>query len=241
MVDDLKKILSLQEVDSRIDRASAEMEEIPREKRIHERDLESQRIAHEKEQKKIEDIRESNAEYTNEKETYTKRLAEFKNRLLEMKTNEAYRAMIEQIKYSEKKISDFESRMLELMYEEEDAEKSLEEARKIWERNKQRFEKKQSILDEQLKVLEKNMIELMVEREEVASDISKRLINKYEQLRTAGKGLVVVGLQKGSCGGCLTNVPPQTAVEISQGKTFTCPICGCFVIWTEDSSFAGSG
>jgi predicted nucleic acid-binding Zn-ribbon protein len=240
MKEDLKKILLLQDVDSHIDRVSAEIDEIPREKLIHERELESQKTDYEKEKKKLEETRESGRKYNADMEVNENRLAEFKTKLLEMKTNDAYRAMMEQIKYTENRINDLDSKIIENMYEEENGEKDLEEARKIWERNKKRSEKRQDILDGQLEVLKENIEELMAERKEIASEIGKRLLDKYEQLRTAGRGLVVVGLEKGTCGGCLTNIPPQTTVEISQGETYICPICGRFVIWKDDSSMAGA-
>ncbi len=239
MINDLMKLLLMQEVDSRIDRASAEMDEIPREKLIHERELASQKADYEKEKRNLEEIRESSRKTTENKEASEKMLAEFKNKLLEMKTNEAYRAMLGQIGFAEKKIGDLDIQIIEKMYEEEQGEKDLEEAMKIWERNTKRAGKRQEILDGQFEVLKENMEELMTEREEIASGIGKRLLDKYEQLRAAGRGLVVVGLQKGACGGCLTNIPPQTAVEISQGETFICPICGRFVVWKDDSSMAG--
>ncbi len=239
MKDDLKKLLLMQDIDSRIDRVTAEMDEIPREKLIHERELESQKTDYEREKKKLEGIKESSRECNENKESSEKMLAEFKNKLLQMKTNEEYRAMMDQIEFTEKKISDFDIKILEKMYEDEQGEKDLVEARKIWERNTKRAEKRQDILDGQLEVLKENTEELMTERNEISSDIGKRLLDKYEQLRAAGRGLVVVGIQKGACGGCLTNIPPQAAVEISQGVTFICPICGRFVVWKDDSSMAG--
>jgi predicted nucleic acid-binding Zn-ribbon protein len=240
MKEDLRKLLLMQDVDSRIDRAQAEMDEIPREKMIHERELEEQKREFEREKKKLDEIREQSRKAEESKKATEDRLAEFKNRLLEMKTNDAYRAMLEQIRFAEKKLSDLDSRVIEIMYEEEDAEADLEDARKVWERNMKRFQKRQEILDGQLEVLKENMEELQTERSEIAAGMEKRLLGKYEQLRSTGRGLVVVGLLNGNCGGCLTGIPPQTAVEISQGVNFVCPNCGRFVVWTDDSSLAGA-
>lgn len=239
MKENLKKLIQMQDVDSRIDRARAEMDEIPREKLIHERELEKQKREFQRERDKLETIREESGKAESVRKAAEQRLAEFKNRLLEMKTNEAYRAMLEQIKFAEKQVSDLDSTIIEKMYEEEEAEADLEDARKVWERNMKRFEKRQEILDGQLEVLKENMEKLLSERAEISAGMNRRLLGKYEQLRSSGKGLVVVGLQNGNCGGCLTGIPPQTAVEISQGSTFVCPICGRFVVWTDDSSLAG--
>jgi len=241
MEDNLELLLGLQEIDGRIDRLNREMDEIPREKRIHEREMESHREAFEREKQKSAELGRLKEQATSDREATLVRLAEFKNKLLEMKTNEAYRAMMEQIKYAEKKIGELDIRLLELMYEEETVEKVLEDARRTFERNSARTVKRSEILDSQLEEMKERMADLLEEREEVSSTIGQRLLDRYERVRGAGKGLVVVGLVNGSCGGCHTNVPPQTVVEISQGKSFPCPICGRFIIWTEGSTFAGSG
>jgi len=240
MKDDLKSLLLMQDVDSRMDRVTAEMDEIPREKLIHERELESQKADFESEKKKLEKVKEESAECVAEKKATQERLTEFNAKLLQIKTNEAYTAMLNQIEYTKNKVSECDLRIIEKMYEEEEVEKNLEDAGKIWERNRKRSEKRQDILEGQLEVLKENMEELIAEREEIAAGINKRLLDKYEQLRATGRGLVVVGLQGGACGGCLTNIPPQKAVEINQGVTYICPICGRFVIWKDDSSMAGT-
>jgi len=240
MEEEFKKILLLQDVDSRIERLSAEIDEIPHEKLIHERELDSQKTKYEKVKSELEESRESSRKLIENRKTTENRIAEFKTKLLEMKTNEAYKAMLGQIEFAEKKVSDLDIQIIENLYVEEQGEKDLEEAGKIWERNKKRSEKRQNILEGQLEVLKENMEELLAEREQIVSEIGKRLLDKYEQLHSAGRGLVVVGLEKGTCGGCLTNIPPQTAVEIRQGKTYICPICGRFVVWKDDSSMSGS-
>jgi uncharacterized protein len=241
MDENLELLLGLQDIDGRIDRMTREMEEIPREKRIHEKEMESHREVFDRERKRSVELGKLKDQAAVERDATLARLAEFKTKLLEMKTNEAYRAMIQQIRYAENKISELDIRMLELMYEEESAEKVLEDARKAFERNSARTLKRSELLDGQLEGMKEKMTELLSERVRVCSTIGQRLLERYERVRGAGKGLVVVGLLNGSCGGCHTNVPPQTVVEISQGKTFQCPICGRYILWTEGSSFAGSG
>ncbi len=237
---DVERLLSLQDIDMRIDRLREEMEEIPRERRIHEREIEGFRRAFEEERSLVSELRSSREKNAADRDATEERLAEFRKQLLEMKTNPAYRAMLEQIKYAERKMDSLDGSILELMYEEEEAEKRLAEAEKTLERNVSRAERRKEMLDGQMEVLEERMEELLGERSALLSGIDARLLARYERLRDAGKGMVVVGLSQGACGGCHTNVPPQTAVEISQGRTFACPICGRFVVWTDESTFQGS-
>jgi len=241
MEENLEQLLGLQEIDGRIDRLTREMEEIPREKRIHEKEMESHRETFERERSRSRELARLREQTAADRDATLVRLAEFKTKLLEMKTNEAYRAMAEQIRFAEKKIGELDIRMLEIMYEEETIEKLVEEARRTFERNSARSLKRSEMLDGQLAEMQERMAELRGERERTAASLNQRLLDRYERVRGAGKGLVVVGLSNGSCGGCRTNVPPQTVMEIRKGRTFQCPICGRYIIWTEGSSFAGSG
>jgi predicted nucleic acid-binding Zn-ribbon protein len=241
MEDNPELLMGLQDLDGRIDRLTREMEEIPREKRIHEKEMESHREAFERERNRSVSLAKLKDQATAERDATLVHMAEFKTKLLEMKTNEAYRAMVQQIRYAENKIGELDIRMLELMYEEETVAKDLEDARRTFERNSARTMKRSEILDGQLEGMKERMAELQSERERASSLIGQRLLDRYERVRKSGKGLVVVGLLNGSCGGCHTNVPPQTVVEISQGKFFQCPICGRYIIWTEGRSFAGAG
>lgn len=241
MNENLEQLLGLQEIDVRIDRLSREMEEIPREKRIHEKEMESHRDTFERERQHSVGLAKQKDQTTAERDATLVRLAEFKSKLLEMKTNEAYRAMVEQIRYAERRIGELDTRMLELMYEEETVEKTLEDARRTFERNSARTMKRSEILDAQLGEMKERMAALLEDRARVSATIGQRLLDRYERVRESGKGQVVVGLIHGSCGGCHTNVPPQTVVEIRGGRTFQCPICGRYILWTEGSSFADSG
>ncbi|MBN1434864.1 hypothetical protein JW921_08900, partial [Candidatus Fermentibacterales bacterium] len=114
----------------------------------------------------------------------------------------------------------------------------LEEARRHHERELDRARKRKDILSRRAVELRQELESLERKREALASEINIRFLRKYEQLRASGKAEAVVGLSNGNCGGCLTVVPPQNALEIRQGILYHCPICGRFIVWSEDSSLA---
>ena len=121
---------------------------------------------------------------------------------------------------------------------EDEARELHSEASKRHERALERASRRREILKQRASELQSVIEELEERRAELASATSVRLVRKYEQLRSAGKSEAVVGLLNGNCGGCLTVVPAQNAVEIKNGVTYICPICGRYIVWTEDSSFA---
>ncbi len=235
----IEDLLCLQELDRRLDRTRDDLDRIPKEIEIHDREIQKHRDTFAGFEQSLEEVRTEQIKCTGDKEDAQKRLADYKNQLLSLKTNQEYRAMLLQISSVEQLIDDLDSRVIELMYREDETTDDIENARKVLDRSVQRAEKRKELLSVEKVELEEQTKTLIFEREESAGTVNIRFLRKYEQLRSAGKGLAVVGLIRGACGGCMTNVPPQSAVEIAQGHTFTCPICGRFVVWTDDSSFAG--
>jgi hypothetical protein len=234
----IEQLLELQKLDVRLDRLREDLERIPGEIAIHERDKEKRRREHEKVEEELREAERLRGECEDEKRKNESRLVEYRKQLLDLKTNEEYRSMLKQIDYTEKRIDDLESEILELLYQEEENGELIERARRKLEKSVARCERRKEALESERLELEEEIALLEEQRDELAEDVKQRYLRKYSQLREAGKGRAVVGLIRGACGGCMTNVPPQSAVEIKSGKTFTCPICGRYVVWTEDSSFA---
>jgi predicted nucleic acid-binding Zn-ribbon protein len=239
MDSNIEDLLQLQELDRRLDRTREDLSRIPRELEIHDREIQKHRETFAECEKSLEQVRSEQKKCAGDKEDARRRLAEYKTQLLGLKTNQEYKVMLRQIAGLEQHIDDLDSRTIELMYREDETVEEIDGARKVLERSVQRAEKRKELLNAEKRELEEKTAALASERDQRAESVNVRFLRKYEQLRSAGKGLAVVGLIRGACGGCMTNVPPQSAVEIAQGNTFTCPICGRFVVWTEDSSFSG--
>jgi predicted nucleic acid-binding Zn-ribbon protein len=239
MEEPIKRLLLLQETDRKLDRVKADLEAIPRELQIHQREIEEHRLRFRGFEEAVESSRARQTVLKSEQQDLRTKVAEYRTRLLSIKTNDEYRAMLKQIDYALGKVDDMDTAMLESMEAEEEAQAELEKARRELERYEKRFEARKEMLGEKTGQLESELSALEAERETVASSIDLRFFRKYQQARQSGRPEIVVGLKSGACGGCLTNVPTQNGVEIKSGGTFLCPMCGSYVVWTEDSSLSG--
>jgi hypothetical protein len=239
MEERILKLMFLQDIDRRLDRARADLESIPREIGIHSREMEEHTCRYSDSENALEQCRKRQASVKSDQQDLRTRVAEYRTRLLGIKTNDEYRAMLKQIDYALGKIDDMDTVLLESMEEEEVLQEKLEKAGRELERYRKRYETRKEMLSEKSRQLESEVLRMEEERMDAASALDQKLLRRYEQARASGRMEVVVGLKSGACGGCLTNVPPQNGVEIKSGFTFDCPICGCFVVWTDDSSLSG--
>ncbi len=239
MEEPIKRLLLLQETDRKLDRVKADMEAIPRELQVHRREIEEHRLRFRGVEEALESNRAGQEALKAEQQELRSRVAEYRTRLLSIKTNDEYRAMLKQIDYALGKVDDMDTALLEAMEAEDEARAEVEKAGRELERYERRYEARKEMLEGKAAQLETELSALEAEREVVASSIDVRYYRKYRQARRSGRPEIVVGLRGGACGGCLTNVPPQNGVDIKGGNTFLCPMCGSFVVWTEDSSLAG--
>lgn len=154
-----------------------------------------------------------------------------------VKTNDAFKALQNEIDSMKRDIKKFEDQQIILMEEEDTAHtwvKSQEKSMK---------EKEASMLDE-IKKLEAEegtkdaLIAAQVKKkEEAANTMDKSWFSRYEKIRKS-KGLALAPIiegQNGSgvCGGCKFDVRPQAIIELKKGGEIkTCS--NCARIWYVD-------
>ncbi len=231
------QLLDLQDCDRSIDRLKADLESIPREVKIHRKDTEGHEAKFSLFRDSLDDIRDRQDKLAGDRRDSVTRVADYKSRLISLKSNSEYTAMLKQITHTEKMIDRIDNMIIEAMYEEDEALLALEKALKERDRAVKRSGIREESLKEKLRELENSLGLMEVRRAEIAAKVDPKHLKMYEKSRSAGHREVVTGVKNGSCGGCLTKIPPQSTGEIKGGKTYTCPLCGSYVVWTSDSSF----
>ncbi|NLP05025.1 hypothetical protein GX411_03620 [Candidatus Fermentibacteria bacterium] len=226
----LRLLFALQMLDSEMDRTRSDLERIPGEMAIADKELVSAREEYAGAEKKLAEIREGQVACEKERSEATARMADYRTRQSSLKTNEEYRAMTAQIEFVRQAIDAIDVRVIELMYAEDEEKAGLEAAKRKLDRSMERVQRKKQLLEQRAEDLERALRDIESRRAALVPDINIRLLRKYEQLRASGKPNAVVQLTRCACGGCLTHVPPQHAVEIEAGTMYNCPICGRFVV-----------
>ncbi|MCK5786584.1 MAG: hypothetical protein KAH54_08510 [Candidatus Sabulitectum sp.] len=233
----IARLLDLQDCDRGIDRLRADLESIPRELKIHRMDTQGHEAKFSLFRDNLDGIRKKQQKLTTDRSDNVTRIADYKSKLISLKSNSEYTTMLKQIANTEKMIDQIDNMIIETMYEEDEASRALEKALKERDRAVKRSSLREESLKEKLSELEKGLESMKADRSEIASRVDQRQLKMYEKSRSSGHREVVTGVMNGSCGGCLTKIPSQSAGEIKGGKTYVCPLCGSYVVWTSDSSF----
>ncbi len=233
----IARLLDLQDCDRNIDRLRADLKSIPLEIKIHMKDTESHEEKFNLFKSTLDDAKKKQKKLSGDRLDNVTRVADYKSRLISLKSNTEYTAMLKQITHAEKMNDQIDGMILEAMYEEDEATQAMGKAIKDRDRAVKRSSLREESLRKKLSELENRLEADEVKRAAIAAKVDRKQLKLYEKSRSNGHREVVTGIQHGSCGGCLTKIPPQKAGEIKGGKTYTCPLCGSYVVWTSDSSF----
>ena len=110
----------------------------------------------------------------------------------------------------------------------------LQPAQLVIEAAQKNLEEKRTALAEVSRLTEDEELHFQHERQKAIARINKGDLAAYERIRKAKKGMAVVPLKKGACGGCFNRVPPQKLLELRQNeRMYTCERCGRIIVSDE--------
>src|SRR5689334_22253183 len=197
MPPDLKLLIHLQVLDTRLGELAREIAALPKhvaeiEKKLvsHERKLEADRAAlaaNQKERKKCEgDI-----------QMQEQKISKLKDQMVAAKTNEQYRAFQHEIEFCEKEIRKFEDRILELMGESEPLDKNVKAAEVALKVEKAPVEAEKNQARERTAADQKAQGELQTERTSIAKEMTPAAYQNYERVRKGRKGIAIAEVVDG--------------------------------------------
>ena len=159
---------------------------------------------------------------------YDKQLGSIKN-------NREYDSLSKEIEFqnleielANKKIKDSTYKIEVLKEDKNKAEDFLNERKEVYEEKRNELE---SIVSETEKE-EETLLKKSTKAEKV---VDERLLLSYKRIRKNSRnGLAVVSIERDSCGGCFSKIPPQKQLDIkSHKKIIVCEHCGRILIDSE--------
>lgn len=152
-------------------------------------------------------------------------LAKLEGQQHQVKTNEAYTALLHEMEQARRAISDAETRILEAMEAIEQANRELASGDRDVAGLRERLERRERSLDEREEWLQKEISELGQRRDGLARDLDAKLLERYQRIAARRSPAVAVVSQE-VCAGCQVDIPPQSYIEILRGEALiTCEHC----------------
>ncbi len=230
----LRKLIELQKIDSEIYSIKSDLEEKPLKlKRIKDEfDLEKQTLKTLEET--LKQIQLSRKEKELELQTKEDAIGKCNSQLLQIKTNKEYTAKMNEIASIEADKTKIEEEVL-VFYDESDKIRSeVEKENQIIAEKEKKYLDNKELIDSEISVLENSISGIESNRNRILPDIKPNYLSRYEMLLGNKKGLALVAVYSGSCGGCYMNLAPQVinALKLNQ-ELVECEMCSR-ILYIED-------
>lgn len=211
-VADLKSLF--EERETKFLAARQEFEQVQREKREKERAIEEERDKVEK----------------------------AKAKLMSIKTNKEYYAMLKEIEATKRTNSAREEELLAILSRYEELEKRLSDLKTEVEEVGGRYRERMVDIEARMARFDKDISVLLVKKTEVASRIDAGLLRRFEMIFQRRDGIAIVPARNHSCTGCHMNIAPQLFNLLQRDdKLYSCPNCNRILYYEGNAAEQAGG
>ncbi len=236
-IEQIKKLVSLQAIDSELIALKNRMEEAPRHLenlRNELNNLDEQKSYFEERTKLLS---EQKKKLQVDIEQDSDKIKKSKNKLMMVSNTKEYHAMMREMDNLEK-LNRFREDELNNLLEDLQIHKSKkEELHKELENLQDELATTQATLDSELKQIQDRIKELEKNREQACSNVPVGILSRYNFIKDRLHNPVIVSVRQSVCTGCFISIPPQAFVEIQKGEQImSCPNCQRLIYWEEHYS-----
>lgn len=235
----IELLLQVQTLEQRLKELDGEITALPRriaalESRLatHQQALERSRaafVSHQAERKQID----------RQIETLRARIEKSRSHSSEVKTNQEFKALKDEIAFAEGEISKQEERLLQMMTEGEALEASIAEAEAALANARQDLDSERKQLESQVEGWKQEKHRLLEQRKDLRQQIDEMILRRFDRVfRLRGQGLAVI--EGDVCGSCRVRLRPQYLQDISNGQagSFICESCSRILYFPEPDAVA---
>jgi predicted nucleic acid-binding Zn-ribbon protein len=229
----LRLMVDLQGLDTRIAAAEAEVAKLPREIDAVRAGIEAARKEVEAVKAGLDATRKEIRAREKDLEVTQVRRSKIEGRLYEVKTNTEYSAVLVEIEGVKQEKSRVEEDILTLMERQERLAAEIREAESRLRAREDEGRRDEAAMLERLRRIEVDLAGLRGERGELTRQLPPAVVANYERILRARGGLAIVPLVKPNlCAGCRMTVTPQRIQELrQQNALIPCESCGRFLYW----------
>jgi predicted nucleic acid-binding Zn-ribbon protein len=240
-MDQVKTLIDLQEVMSQARRLEEEKQRIP----LEVADLKS--LFEEREAKflaadqEFETLRTQRRDKEREIEEERDKVERAKAKLMSIKTNKEYYAMLKEIEGTRRTNAAREEELLALLVRYEEVEKRRGELKAELDEVTGKYRERMVDVEARMGAFDGDIGKIVSRKRQVASKLEPGLVRRFEMIFERRDGLAIVAARNYSCTGCHMNISPQLFNLLQrEDRIHTCPNCNR-IFYFEPAEGEGAG
>jgi len=229
----LKTLIDLQGVDTRIAALEAEAARLPREIASIHATLQGMKQEVDAGKTRLDAAKKDQRAREKDLEVVQAKRSKTEGRLYEVKTNKEYSAVLAEIEDIKQEKGRVEEEILVLMESQERLAADIKDAESRFKIREAQGKQEEAAFQEKLREVESELALVRAERAELARQLPPAVLADYDKLLKARGGLALAQVVKPNlCGGCRMTVTPQRLQELrAQSALLPCESCGRYLYW----------
>jgi hypothetical protein len=229
---EINNLLELQTLDLEIRTLTLSQQELP----VSLEQVEAQRTQIQEslaaKKTRLEELQQNQRHLDSEVALLIEGISRSRQRLMEIKDNIEYKAMLREIAFKEDRKDQMETELLQVLdaIEQQKAEVARdEEALQVLDQD---LDRQKAEIAAEMAQLDGKIGAMNQDRGKLLSAIKPSLLKKYDFIRDKRQGVAVAEVCQGVCQACHMNIPPQQFIELQKEiEILTCPHCQRIIYW----------
>jgi len=226
MTSDLQNLIELQQIDSQMAALRAEIAALPKHVAAIEAKLAGSKAKVEAAVAagKADDV--ARRKHESDIQDQQQKISKYKDQSLNVKTNQEYKALMDEVRFAEQKIAASEDHILELMLAADARKEILKKAEAELKADTAENEREKEEARQRTAVDEKELAELTARRNDLRTAVSEDVLHHYDRvLKLRGTALAAVH-ENQMCSGCSVLLRPQVFQDVMTNEQFLiCDTC----------------
>jgi len=225
MLEDLQKLIELQQIDREIQRLNEEVAALPRRVSEIEAKLASTKSRLEQAHATIKADEAARRKLESKMQDHQLKISKYRDQSLEVKTNEQYKALMHEISFAEQDIRKLEDQILESMLDVDVNEKAVKTAEVELKEETAEIAKETAEARRRTAEDEQLLAELNGRRDTLRAGVSADLLRHYDRVYKFRKSALAEARDH-KCSACQVMLRPQTYNEVRTNKQIViCDSC----------------
>jgi predicted nucleic acid-binding Zn-ribbon protein len=219
-------LIALQECDSQLVMLLARKKYLPEQMDRLNQDFLAFQDGIEQNKKKYDEIKSRHNAKEKEIKKINDNITKAKERLLEVKNNKEYQAMLKEIEVAESSCGDIETEIISLLEELDKLTVLVKKDEETLNQQKKKYEEEKKKIETDIDAIDSGFVHWEQKRDELRKKVPGDLLAKYEKIKNRNNGVGVISVWKAVCNGCHMNIPPQLYNELQKSvELISCPNC----------------
>lgn len=234
MKEKLLLLIKLQDCDSQLVKLSAKKKTLPADIEKLDKEFGLFKEGIEKNKVKYDELKSRHSENESKIKKINESIVKTKERMLEVKNNKEYQAMLKEIETAESSRGEVETQIISLLEELDKLSVLVKKDEEVLKQGKSKYEQEKKAIENDLSAVDADVANWQQKRIDLQKDVPGDLLNQYERVKKRNNGIGVTSVWKAVCNGCHMNIPPQLYNELQKSDDLhSCPNCSRIMYYQE--------